>query len=543
MRLRLLFMLLILAAPLLAQMPAKSIQHRFLVKWNPAASKAFIGKTFRTPGSVQYLPLYPAGAPGDRSARTEPAPAYSLIVVDTTAASGAMLAYFHETGFFEYVEVDAIGSAAAVAGPAVFPNDPGFSKQWALHNDGSFSPSAKSNADINMPEAWSVQQGSDKITVAILDTGLKTDHPEFKDRLWSNPKEIPENGLDDDNNGYTDDAIGWNFTNSSRIVTDDAGHGTHVASIVAARGNNAANYAGVDWNCKIMICKVLAQDNTGYYSWWAQAIHYAVDHGAKVINMSLGGDVRSQTLEDAVNYARSRNVLIVASMQNANNNVTYYPAGYGATLAVGATDPDDNRSTRLGGTGAGSNYGNHIDLVAPGNYIYGLSPGINPNDAVVLSGTSQAAPFVSGVAALLWAQQPNATVAEIEKRITASADDQVGNPTEDAPGWDLYYGYGRLNAFRALVNDLDPSQQTENTVALFPNPTSDETTLSIILQEPSPVTIALTDSRGNAITQITSEESRIFEHPLHTANLPNGLYLISVRARNHRWSGKLIVLH
>ncbi len=537
---------LLAVLPLLAQPAAQRRHHRLLAKLsgNSTIQHLQARSTTGTQPPIYYHPLYP-GATADQpsASRTRNTTAtYAIITIDTTATADAIITYLQQTGLFEYIEPDAIGAASAVAMPeAVFPNDPGFNKQWALNNNGTFSPTAKINADINMPEAWSVQQGSETITVAILDTGIKTDHPQFQNRFWSNPDETPENGIDDDHNGYIDDTHGWNFTNDTHTLTDDAGHGTHVAGIIGANGNDAASYAGVDWNCRLMICKVLEQDNTGYYSWWAQAIHYAVDHGAKVINMSLGGDTRSQTLEDAVNYARDKNVLIVASMQNTNSNITYYPAGHGATLAVGATDPDDTRSTHLGGSGAGSNYGQHIDLVAPGNYIHGLSYGSNPNDAVILSGTSQAAPFVSGVAALLWAQQPHATVDEIEKRITASADDQVGTSTEDSPGWDQYYGYGRLNAFRALVNDVNATRPEEDDLSIYPNPATTQINMVLTLRDPSPYSIILYNAHGKLVAQEQLPETRIVNRIIALENIPAGLYLVRIDSRNKRWVQKLII--
>jgi thermitase len=365
-----------------------------------------------------------------------------------TAMEDVISAYY-ATGEIEYAELDHMGTVGGVQ--AMTPNDQYYSRQWGLKNDGSFSlMTAVAGADVEMENAWDIETGDTNIIVAIIDTGNKLDHSEFTGRIWYNFKET-KNGIDDDNNGLIDDIRGWDFAYNDNNPTDDNGHGTNVTGIIGANGFNLDGYAGVDLNCKLMSLKALDGSSFGQYTWFAEAIYYAVDNGAKVINMSLGGSSTSQALKDAIAYAISKKVVPVVCMMNTNSNTTYYPAAYPGVIAVGSTNPNDTRTSPFfWSTTSGSNYGNHISVVAPGNYIYGLSYTSNTNYGSYWGGTSQATPLVAGIASLLLAQDSSRTPAQIKSLIEQTAEDQVGKVTEDVKGWDRYYGYGRVNAFRAL---------------------------------------------------------------------------------------------
>lgn len=393
-----------------------------------------------------------------------------LLHFPTSNRETARLNAYRQCGAFTYVHSDVMGHGHGKKGNlADTPTDTYFYRQWALFNNGTFSEHAdginslppKIGADIHMQEAWTIEKGSSKIIVAVLDGGVKWDHPEFAGRIWNNAKETPNNGIDDDGNGFVDDEHGWNFSNNQNVqnfagnnnVKDSIGHGTNVAGIIGSNGNNNMGYAGVDWNCKIMPVKVLNDSNVGYYSWWAKGIHYAVDNGARVINISAGGtDAAGTVLKDAINYALSKKVTVVVSIGNDNSDIHEYPAAYPGVIAVGATEPND---TRVNGffwdPKSGSNWGSHISLCAPGNFIYGLASTSNAEYDLFWGGTSQAAPHVSGVVALLLAQDSTLTPAQIKNILEVTADDQVGNPLEDKLGFDPYYGHGRLNAGRALA--------------------------------------------------------------------------------------------
>ncbi|HYF02337.1 MAG TPA: S8 family serine peptidase [Patescibacteria group bacterium] len=358
-----------------------------------------------------------------------------------------VISEYYRTGEIDYAEEDKVGGADGLT-----PDDARYSRQWALKNTGNFSVGApKKGADIKVEEAWALEQGDSNLIIGIIDSGTKLDHPEFAGRIWKNPAEIPNNGIDDDENGYIDDITGWDFVNSDNLPVDDNGHGTSVAGIIGANGNNGIGIAGINWNSRLMIVKGLNQNAQGNHSWWAEALYYAVNNGAKLVNMSLSSQDSSITLKNAIDYALNNGVVIVASMGNVNNSIRRYPAAYTGVIAVGATNPDDTRAVPFfWDQASGSNYNNYISVVAPGQYIYSTHHTSNTNYDVYWSGTSFAAPHVTGVASLLLSRNTYRTPAEIKRILEVTADDGIGNNTEDTPGWDRFYGHGRLNAFKAL---------------------------------------------------------------------------------------------
>ena len=377
-----------------------------------------------------------------------------------------------------------------------------------------------------MELGWDIEQGDQSIIVAILDYGIKLDHPEFSGRLWTNPNETL-NGIDDDNNGYIDDINGWDFANNDDDPTDDHGHGTNVTGIIGANSNNNLGYSGIDWNCKLMIGKILDENNSGYYSWWTDAIYYAVDNGAKVINMSVGGSGFSSSMKDAIDYAYNNGVTVVACMMNENNNTIFYPAGYQNTIAVGATNPNDERSAPFfWSTTSGSNYGNHIDVVAPGNYIYGLNYQSDTNYNFYWGGTSQAAPLVTGLSSLLLAQDTDKTPDDIRSIIRNTAEDQVGNVSEDISGFDIYYGYGRINAYQALLQSSLSINEITNPInlSISPNPLSTFATVNSALKFN---TVLIHNILGVEVLKIdnSSQQNSL---KIDFSNLERGVYLASL---------------
>lgn len=343
--------------------------------------------------------------------------------------------------------------------PPFMPNDEMFSKQWYLNNEGQIPPTGRGNAkigaDINMVNAWDIEKGSDKIIVAILDSGIKDDHPDLRNRMWINTGEVPDNGIDDDDNGYIDDTKGWDFAYDDNTPTDGFGHGTNIASVIGSTTNNLVGFAGIDQKCKIMNCKNLTSNNNGEYIWWAQSVKYAVDNGANVINMSEGGSDYSKTLKTAIDYAIEKDIMVCAAMMNKGDDQDYYPASFKGVFAIGATDTDDNRCLRFT-WGGGSCWGKHISVVAPGNKIYGLDYENIHSYESMWSGTSQSTAIVSGIASLLLAQKPSRSLEELKQIITSTAKDQVGDPREDKQGWDRYYGYGRVDSYAALTYGYMP---------------------------------------------------------------------------------------
>lgn len=445
---------------------------------------------------------------------------------------------YYQSGEVEYAEPNGVGSGGGVKATA--PDDQFYSRQWYTKNDGSFTLStATIGADIQMEEAWKIEQGDSNVIVAIIDSGNKLDHPEYEGRNWINYLEIPNNGIDDDDNGYIDDTMGWDFANDDNNPTDDHGHGTNVTGIIGVNANNGIGYAGIDWNCKLMTLKGLSSSNFGYYSWWADAIYYAVDNGAKVINMSVGGSDVSATLQDAINYALTNNVVVVACMMNTNSNAIYYPASYPGVIAVGATNPNDKRASPFfWSPTSGSNYGNHISVVAPGNYIYGLNYQSNTNFNSYWGGTSQATPIVAGLAALLLAQNPNRTPAQIKSIIETSADDQVGDPTEDTQGWDQYYGYGRINALKALSNattKVSSLQFSQQQLLVYPNPS--QHTFTVVIPKNTKFIQVL-----NALGQSISSQQILGQETIQFNQSQNGVYVVQASNGNKIISQKVVII-
>jgi subtilisin family serine protease len=311
----------------------------------------------------------------------------------------------------------------------VSPNDEFFWRQYALYNSGDIlaipgSPQGKSRADIKATAAWEETKGDGDIVIAVIDTGVDLRHPDLKNKIANS---------------------GRDFVNDDFEATDDHGHGTHVAGIAAAETNNSQGIAGVAWNCKVLPVKVVDKGGSGLYSWLIEGINWAADNGAQVINMSLGADAYSDALKEAVKYAYDKGLVLVAAAGNTGGSV-FYPAAFDDyCLAVAATDYSDSWVPW-------SNVGAQVDVAAPGVFILSLVPtwywGPSSPPYSFWSGTSMAAPHVSGLAALVKSLKPWLKPAEIMNVIRYSADD-VNSTT--LSGKDDQIGYGRINMEKALV--------------------------------------------------------------------------------------------
>ncbi len=313
------------------------------------------------------------------------------------------------------------------------PNDPGYASYQSLYLD----------TRLEMPAAWERTTGRPEVVIAIIDTGVDLNHEDLATGIWTNPLEIPDNGLDDDGNGYVDDVHGWNFAQNSNNVADDYGHGTHVAGIAAARINNSIGVAGMAGHVTIMPVKVFPPPPNviGTYEDLILGIVYAADNGAAVINMSLGATSYSRGEEAAVDYAWAHGAVVVAAAGNLASNVYHYPAAHPHVIAVAATDGWDQRAPF-------SNWGDFVDVAAPGVFVYAT---LRNNSYGWLSGTSMASPHVAGLAALILSLNPQLTNAQVRQIIEENADD-LG-----AAGWDPYFGHGRINGRKALAA-VSPAQ-------------------------------------------------------------------------------------
>ncbi|WP_203295245.1 S8 family serine peptidase [Luteirhabdus pelagi] len=436
------------------------------------------------------------------------------------------------TDRFEYVEQNVVGIGGGQKfevpiSMSTIPNDALFGRQWGMYNDGTFTLSdAEEGVDIDMENAWDIETGSSDLVIAVLDSGVKYDHPELAGRLWTNEDEVMD-GTDTDGNGYIDDVNGWNFAYGTNDGTDDVGHGTNIIGLLASNSDNGTAYAGINWSCKVMNVKMLNSDNAYLSGAWAvDAIYYAVDNGADIINMSWGGGAFTP-LQEAIQYAASNGVVLTACMMNFDNDTPFYPAAYPETIAVGAIDPDGDRSSPFFWSAtSGSNYGPHIDLIAPGNYTYNITHTSNSNYNVYWGGTSQAAPHAAGVASLLLAQNPSLTPSQVRDALNNTADDETGDPSEDTAGFDIYYGNGRLNAFKALQEVLSTPRYNTSDVTVYPNPVATSGRVFIYDDTFKIKEVSVTGLLGNEILKadvVVQGNTSYFE----TNNLSAGLYLLT----------------
>lgn len=320
----------------------------------------------------------------------------------------------------EYAEPDYIAYAMELT------NDPYLPRQWGME---------KIKASLSGISAWDYSKGSFLVKIAILDTGIDQNHEDLKDKIVENFK-----------------------CADSPTVDDLYGHGTHVAGIAAAATNNKIGVAGVGYNTSLMNVKVLSDSGFGYYSWIADCIKWAADNGAKVINMSLGGKKRSRTLENAVNYAWQKGVVLVAAAGNYGRAFRTYPAYYKNVIAVAATDKNDQRASW-------SNYGRWVSLAAPGVDIYSTFPNhpysIGKSFGYDFgSGTSMASPHVAGLAGLVWSSAYGSTNYSVRTRIESKADRIAGTGR--------YWKHGRINALKSLIDGsiLSPAP----TITVTPTP-------------------------------------------------------------------------
>jgi len=253
----------------------------------------------------------------------------------------------------------------------VIPNDPCFVDLWGLHNTGQTDGTA--DADVDAPEAWDITTGSSDIIIAVIDSGIDYLHDDLADNIWINEQEVPDNGVDDDGNGYVDDVFGYDFAADDNDPSDAAGHGTHVAGTIAARGNNGMGVVGLTWQCRLMACRFLDANGVGYTSDAIDAINYAVANGARILNNSWGGGDFSQALEATIAAAGEQGVLFVAAAGNGSDNTDFdphYPSSLelDSIVSVAATDHDD----QLAGF---SNVGvQSVDLAGPGLAVRSTYP-------------------------------------------------------------------------------------------------------------------------------------------------------------------------
>ena len=369
------------------------------------------------------------------------------------------------------------------------PNDPSYSQQDDLNNTGQLG--GTSGADIKAERAWDITQGSRDVLVGVIDTGVDYTHPDLVDNIWTNQGEVgidiegndkTSNGIDDDNNGYVDDVHGYDFANNDSDPMDDNGHGTHVAGTIGASGNNGIGITGIAWRVSLVPLKFISADGSGSEADAIKAIEYATAMNIPITNNSWGGLGYNQALKDAIEAAGTRGLLFVAAAGNNsvdNDIVNFFPANYELEniISVAAVDNKDAKP-------AFSNWGaQKVQIAAPGVEILSLAVSGSPEPLVRMSGTSMAAPHITGAAALIKSVFPDVDYRAIKSRILNGADRIPGllSPTYTYENFrsdeypldnPLVSGGRRLNLEKSLQVDTIAPGPVENFRIFFSGLTS-----------------------------------------------------------------------
>ncbi len=450
---------------------------------------------------------------------------YYILQFDVNVNIQQILQMYLKNPMIENVQMNTLNQFCAEKNP----NDPRYIEQWNLKT-------------IDLRQAWNVETGNSSVIIAVVDSGIKKDHPELRNQLWQNVDEISFNGIDDDQNGYVDDIFGWDFTDAPTFQgvgdstqrdndpEDETGHGTHVAGIIAAETNNGIGIAGIAWGCKLMPLRAgfrlagggafLQNDDV------AAAIVYAADNGADIINLSLGDTVNAFIIQDAVEYSYSKGCIIIAAAGNSAEPGAYYPAALENVVSVAALD----NNLHLGG----SNFGSSIDIAAPGEDILSSDIDANGQGYAIRSGTSMATAHVSGVAALLKAANPSCNNSQVKQWLIGTA--------KQLSIADLV-GAGIVNAYAALTEQINLTADISTTSIPIRNDGEDPSYIEIfgtaagsgftqfwfdygISETPElwfPIGIAQTEQKYNTVL-----------HSWNISALDEGIYTIrlSVKAEN-----------
>ena len=424
------------------------VSGRLLVKFKNSTRQTQIAATLNTLGMTQSEAFSHTGI--------------SLIQINDASELGitdAIDALQAQMGaLIEYAEPDYILSIPEQMEPQadglninVLPDDELFDALWGLNNTGQTGGSA--DADIDALEAWEITTGNSEIVVAVIDTGIDYTHPDLAANMWVNPGETPNDGIDNDGNGYIDDVYGLDTVNDDSDPMDDNAHGTHVAGTIAAVGDNNEGVTGTAWQAKVMALKFLDEYGWGSTSDVIEAIEYAIDmkvnHGVNLLltNNSWGGGGYSQALYDAIEASGNSGILFVAAAGNSASDNDYYetyPSSYDldSIIAVASTNHDDTLSYF-------SSYGaTTVDLSAPGSNILSTFPVEHPDGPYyAISGTSMATPHVLGALVLAATQFPDVTIDQLKARVMYTTDSIPALNGKTVSG-------GRLNLHTMLTAQL-----------------------------------------------------------------------------------------
>lgn len=395
-------------------------RQRLIIKFKPQTSKSSKDKTLTGQGILRHENLRLTDA-----FVLEVPKANTVRIVETLRKNSNV----------SYVEEDFIAQKFEV------PNDPRFSDQWGL-------------TKIQAASGWDKTHGGNQVDIAITDTGIDGSHPDLSGKIST--------------------SVNCTINSSCPTVTstDVDGHGSHVAGIASAVTNNGTGIAGTAWDGRLMNVKVLDDTGSGYYSWVINGIVFAADNGAEVINLSLGGSSSSSSLREAIDYAWGKGKVLVAAAGNGGSSWRTYPAYYYNTIAVAATDENDRKASF-------SNYGTWVDVSSPGTNILSTYQG----GYEYFSGTSMSTPFVSGLAALLFGQNPGWTNNQVRGRIESTADKIAGTGS--------YWTYGRINVCKAVECTQASTPAPTPTVTPTVTPTNTPTPTQSSTPSPTPTSSPL----------------------------------------------------
>ena len=395
------------------------------------------------------------GATADLDRREKLVPGMDLVTIPETLSMEKALAFYNKRNEVKFVHPNFKGGSVT-GWPSSLPmsesealkimeedsdseypvNDPMFGDQWSLFNNGR---DGTKRADLGALEAWEIATGSREVIVAVVDTGVDPRHVDIMTNLWVNEGEIPEDGIDNDGNGYIDDIHGYNMIDRFGFTNDTLGHGTHVSGSIGAVTDNGIGIAGVNWNIRIMALKTVPNNSNETDADVIESFMYAANHGARVINCSFGKYESGIAVQEAIDEVGRMGVVVVAAAGNdATNNDTrpHYPSNFESSnlISVAATTSFDKAPfwTNFGPT--------TVDLGAPGSTVLSTTP---DNFYAFYSGTSMATPHVSGAAALILSIRPDLSPEEVKELLMSTV-----TPIDDLRG--AVVSEGRLNLGAAM---------------------------------------------------------------------------------------------
>ena len=470
---------------------------------------------------IKVEPYYPARVRGEKL-RALVSRLYTLTI-------GSEIDAIDVYGYFSVSnEVESSG-LWRVPEPFYTPNDPDIDQQWHL-------------AHIHALEAWDTIRGdtTKHSIIGIIDTGINWDHLDLAPNIWVNELEDlnhngtidPEdlNGIDDDNNGFVDDVIGWDFTDNDNYPTEDLTHGSGVAGCASEATDNGILGAGMGFSARLMCLKAI--NSQGQLIGGYLPMIYAADNGAQIINCSWGIPVYNQIEQDIINAVWEEDVLIIAAAGANQNQQEIFPAAYEHVMAVAATDQNDHLASF-------SSYGTWIDICAPGvDILMTWDDGFE-----ILSGTSFSSPIVAGLAGLLRAWYPYYTNDETQQLIEDSADsiDHLN------PGYEGLLGAGRINALACITTNIDDQRLKPIQFTLsqnYPNPFNSSTVIKYNITINADVKLEIYDLLGRKVETLISENQHAGMHTViwDAREIPTGIYFYEIQVGNCSQFKKCLIL-